>query len=52
MSQLTPMYGLGHMAWWPLAGDFKLVWLVNLLAWLAVFVGGAIWRFRRDSARV
>jgi ABC-2 type transport system permease protein len=52
VSQLTPMYGLGHLAWWPLAGDFKAVWLVNLLAWLAIFVAGTIWRFRRDTARV
>ena len=26
--------------------------VVNVLVWLAVFVGGAVWRFRRDTARV
>jgi hypothetical protein len=29
----------------------NLAWL-NVAAWLAVFVAGATWRFRKDTARV
>ena len=25
---------------------------INAVAWLAIFSGGAIWRFRKDTARV
>jgi len=25
---------------------------VNVIAWLAIFVSGAVWCFRRDTARV
>ena len=29
------------------------IWaVVNVVGWAAVFVGGAAWRFRRDTARV
>jgi ABC-2 type transport system permease protein len=53
ISQLTPMYGLGHLARWPLMGEgFHVVWLANLVVWLAIFVAGTVWRFRRDTARV
>jgi ABC-2 type transport system permease protein len=27
-------------------------WVVNAVAWLAIFTAGAIWRFRKDTARV
>jgi hypothetical protein len=26
--------------------------VVNAVAWLAIFAGGAVWRFRKDTARV
>jgi ABC-2 type transport system permease protein len=53
VARLTPMYGLAHLARSPLAGGgVHLAWLLNLLVWLAVFVVGAMWRFRRDTARV
>jgi hypothetical protein len=29
-----------------------LAGIVNLVAWLAIFVAGAAWRLRRDTARV
>ena len=29
-----------------------MAWVVNAVAWLAIFAGGAIWRFRKDTARV
>ncbi len=27
-------------------------WIVNLVVWLAIFVVGATWSLRRDTARV
>jgi ABC-2 type transport system permease protein len=53
IAQFTPMYGLNELVHAPLTGDaVHLGWIVNLLAWLAIFAGGAIWRFRKDTARV
>jgi ABC-2 type transport system permease protein len=53
LSSLTPMYGLGNLSRWPLDGDsFRVIWLLNLVVWLGIFVAGTIWRFRRDTARV
>ncbi|GAA1639204.1 ABC transporter permease [Actinoplanes couchii] len=53
ISKFTPVYGVGELARYPLthAGD---VWLavLNVLAWTALFAAGAMWRFRRDTARV
>jgi len=53
IAKFTPMYGLNQLVHAPLTGDrIQAVWVVNLLVWLAVFAGGAAWRFRRDTARV
>lgn len=53
IAQFTPMYGLAELARAPLTGDTVQVgWVVNLLVWLAIFVAGAAWRFRKDTARV
>ena len=53
ISSFTPIYGLAHLARWPLYGGAPhLVWIVNLVAWLAVFVAGAAWRMSKDTARV
>ncbi len=53
IAKFTPMYGLNELVHAPLTGDsVELVWIVNLLVWLAVFAGGAAWRFRKDTARV
>jgi ABC-2 type transport system permease protein len=27
-------------------------WIVNVIAWMVIFAGGAIWRFGKDTARV
>jgi hypothetical protein len=27
-------------------------WVVNAVAWLTIFTVGAVWRFRKDTARV
>lgn len=49
----TPLYGLNQWVHAPLTGDPILwAWTVNVAAWLAIFVFGAVWRFRRDTARV
>jgi ABC-2 type transport system permease protein len=53
IAQFTPMYGISSLAHAPLTGDsFQWVWVLNVAAWLVVFAGGAIWRFRKDTARV
>jgi ABC-2 type transport system permease protein len=53
ISSVTPIYGLANLARWPLYGGAPhVVWILNLVAWLAVFVAGAAWRMSRDTARV
>ena len=53
ISAVTPMYGLAELARWPLYGGAPHVgWVLNLVLWLAVFVGGAAWRMSKDTARV
>ena len=53
IGSLTPMYGLHNLALWPMgAGSFSWWWVVNVLTWLAVFLGGAAWKMGRDTARV
>lgn len=53
ISAATPIYGLANLARWPLYGGAPhLVWILNLLGWLALFVAGAAWRMSRDTARV
>ena len=44
---------LAQLARWPLYGGAPhLFWIVNLVVWLALFVGGAAWRMSKDTARV
>jgi ABC-2 type transport system permease protein len=59
IQSLTPIYGLSQIAHWPLSRTttgtldaFSWWWVLNLAAWGAVFVAGAVWRFRKDTARV
>ncbi len=53
VAMYTPLYGLNQWVHAPLTGDPILwAWTVNVAAWLAIFVSGAVWRFRRDTARV
>lgn len=53
IARFTPMYGLSQLAHAPLTGDAPgWVAAVNVAVWLAVFAGGAAWRFCRDTARV
>nr|MDA8393525.1 ABC transporter permease [Actinomycetota bacterium] len=52
-AKFTPLFGLDQLVHYPLvAGAFRWAWAANLVFWLAVFSGGAVWRFRRDTARV
>ncbi len=53
IARFTPMYGINKLAHAPLTGDpVQWWWLANVALWLAVFAGGAIWRFRKDTKRV
>ncbi|MCL4422305.1 MAG: ABC transporter permease [Actinobacteria bacterium] len=52
-AEFTPLYGLNQLVHYPLVGgSFAWTWAVNLVVWLVIFVAGAVWRFRRDTARV
>jgi ABC-2 type transport system permease protein len=53
IAKFTPVYGVGELARYPLTQDGNL-WLavLNVVAWTALFSLGAMWRFRRDTARV
>jgi len=53
ISALTPIYGLAQLSRWPLYGGAPhLAWVLNLVVWLTIFVGGAAWRMSKDTARV
>ena len=53
IAKFTPVYGVGEIARYPLthAGNLWLAAL-NVIVWTATFSAGAMWRFRRDTARV
>jgi len=52
IGKLTPVYGIGELARAPLTGDaFDLGALINAVIWLAVFVAGTVYFFRRDTRR-
>jgi ABC-2 type transport system permease protein len=53
VATFTPLFGLNALVHLPLVGGtFDWTWPANLLIWLALFVAGATWLFRRDTARV
>ena len=59
ISSLTPIYGFAQIAHWPQTltatgahGQLLISWVVNVVVWAVVFVAGAVWRFRKDTARV
>jgi ABC-2 type transport system permease protein len=53
IAKFTPLYGLNQLVHAPLiGGSVHLVWVANAVIWLVIFAGGAIWRFRKDTARV
>ncbi|WP_200921708.1 ABC transporter permease [Agromyces sp. Leaf222] len=53
IAAFTPVYGIGQIARAPLTGQgVDLLWFLNAIAWLAIFVLGTAWAFRRDTKRV
>ena len=53
IAKVTPVYGVGELARYPLVHDGRLAGaVVNVVAWTLVFGVGAAMRFRRDTARV
>jgi len=53
IAKVVPTYGVAEIVRAPLTGVAPSIWaVVNVVGWAAVFVGGAAWRFRRDTARV
>jgi len=53
LAKFSPTYGVGQIARYPLThGGGLLAAVVNVAVWTAVFVAGAAWRYRRDTARV
>jgi ABC-2 type transport system permease protein len=53
IAKFTPVYGVGEIARYPLVHDGTLwVAALNVIVWTALFSLGAMWRFRRDTARV
>jgi ABC-2 type transport system permease protein len=53
LAKFSPLYGLNELVHYPLVGgDFMWFWILNLAVWLGLFVLGAVWRLRRDTARV
>ncbi len=52
-AKFTPLYGLSQLVHYPLiGGTLNWAWVLNLAVWLAIFVTGAAWCLRRDTARV
>ena len=52
-AKFTPLYGLSQLVHYPLAGGtLEWAWILNLAVWLTIFVTGAVWCLRRDTARV
>jgi ABC-2 type transport system permease protein len=53
IAKFTPVYGVGELARYPLVHQGSLaVAVLNVCCWTAVFAAGAVWRFRRDTAKV
>jgi ABC-2 type transport system permease protein len=53
IAKWSPEYGLNQLVHAPLlGGGVDWTWIVNVIAWLAIFAGGAVWRFSKDTARV
>ncbi len=52
VAKWTPLYGLNQLVHTPLLGNgVDWTWVVNVLGWLIIFSVGAMWRFRKDTAR-
>jgi ABC-2 type transport system permease protein len=53
IAKLSPLYGLNTLVHAPLTGESVNGWpFASALIWLVIFVSGAVWRLRKDTARV
>lgn len=53
VAQVVPTYGLAELVRAPLGGgSVGAAAVVNVVAWTLIFLAGAVWRFRKDTARV
>jgi ABC-2 type transport system permease protein len=53
LAKFSPLYGLNELVHYPLVGGaFSWLWVFNSAIWFGLFVLGAVWKFRRDTARV
>jgi len=53
IAEYTPLYGLAFLVHAPLLETAPhLAWIANAVVWLGIFIAGAVWRFRKDTARV
>jgi ABC-2 type transport system permease protein len=53
IAKFTPVYGVGALARYPLTQEGNLgLAVLNVVVWTGLFAAGAMWRFRRDTARV
>jgi ABC-2 type transport system permease protein len=53
IAEFTPLYGLNQLVHAPLLNEgVHIAWAGNAVAWLVIFAAGAVWRFRKDTARV
>lgn len=53
IARFNPMFGLHELAVLPLrSSDFDPWTVVNVVVWLAIFIGGSAWRMSRDTSRV
>jgi ABC-2 type transport system permease protein len=53
IAEFTPLYGLNQLVHAPLLNSgVHVAWVGNAIGWLVIFAAGAIWRFRKDTARV
>ncbi|MEP7036239.1 MAG: ABC transporter permease [Dermatophilaceae bacterium] len=53
IAKFSPLYGLNTLVHAPLTGENVDGWaFISVLVWLAIFVTGAVWRLRKDTARV
>jgi ABC-2 type transport system permease protein len=53
LATYTPVYGISVLARAPITGDSFDIWaLVNALVWFAIFLGGTVFFFRRDTKRM
>jgi ABC-2 type transport system permease protein len=53
IAEFTPLYGLNQLVHAPMLGNsVHIAWVANAVVWLIIFAGGAMLRFRKDTARV